>query len=48
MKRRVLGILLTAAMMTSMTAASVMAEDSSFNPDTETDTIAYDKLDEEF
>ena len=48
MKRRVLGILLTAAMMTSMTAASVMAEDSSFNPDTETDTIAYDKLEEEF
>ena len=34
--------------MTSMTAASVMAEDNSFNPDTETDTIAYDKLEEEF
>lgn len=48
MKKRFLAAVMTAAMAATAVAVPVFAEESAFNPDTETDTISYDKLEEEY
>lgn len=47
MKKKLVSMILTTAMAATMISGSVMAEES-FNPDTETDTIPYDQLEEQF
>lgn len=47
MKKKLLSLILTTTMAAAVIAGSAMGEES-FNPDTETDTIPYDQLEEKF
>ena len=47
MKKKLLSLILSTSMVAAILAGSATAEEA-FNPDTETDTIPYDQLEEKF